>query len=97
MGQGCGAVGRAIASDTRDPWFKPQYWLKIISNILICQLQFRKYENKAKGAWICPIKKCLLSNLIGKPFLSKKLDFDHPEVSGEAPFVGQKKKVCGKK
>ena len=23
-GRGCGAVGRAVASDTRDQWFKPQ-------------------------------------------------------------------------
>ena len=23
-GRGCGAVGRAVASDTRDPWFESQ-------------------------------------------------------------------------
>ena len=30
MGSGCGSVGRAFASDTRDPWFKSQHQQKFI-------------------------------------------------------------------
>ena len=33
LGRGCGAVGRAVASDTRDPWFKSQHHKKNISNV----------------------------------------------------------------
>ena len=25
LGSGCGSVGRAVASDTRDPWFEPSH------------------------------------------------------------------------
>ena len=26
MGSGCGTIGRAVASNIRDPWFKPSHW-----------------------------------------------------------------------
>ena len=42
LGCGCGTVGRAVASDTRDPWFESQHWQLSILNVLNCQLQFRK-------------------------------------------------------
>ena len=30
LGSGCGSVGRAVASDTRDPRFESSHWQKII-------------------------------------------------------------------
>ena len=42
-GQGCGSVGRAVASDTRDPRFKSRQWF-------VYQMYNRKDENKEKEA-----------------------------------------------
>ena len=28
QGSGCGSVGRAVTSDTRDPWFESSHWQK---------------------------------------------------------------------
>ena len=36
-GSGCGSVGRAVASDTRGPWFESSHRQNFISNIY-CQL-----------------------------------------------------------
>ena len=52
LGRGCGAVGRVVASDNRDPWFKSQLQQLSILNVLICQLQLRKDKNKDKEAGI---------------------------------------------
>ena len=30
FGSGCDSVGRAVASDTRGPWFESSYWQKLI-------------------------------------------------------------------
>ena len=46
---GCGSVGRAVASDTRDPRFKPRHRKSFIYQI-IYQLYHRKDENKEKEA-----------------------------------------------
>ena len=53
LGRGCGTAGRAVTSDFRDPWFESQHrqsFSKI--SVRICQLQFRKAENKEKEAGI---------------------------------------------
>ena len=48
LGCGCGTVGRAVASDTRDPRFASQYWQKFI-----CQTNnIEKTKNKEKEAGI---------------------------------------------
>ena len=51
LGRGCGAVGRAVASVIRDLGYKSQNG-KVFLNLSahICQLQFRKDENKEKEA-----------------------------------------------
>ena len=45
MGSGCGSVGRAVASSTRDPWFESRHWQNFIY-----QLYNRKDENIEKEA-----------------------------------------------
>ena len=54
---GCGAVGRMVASDTRDLRFESQHRQLSILNVHICQLQFRKDENKEREAGIGTLKK----------------------------------------
>ena len=44
-GSGCGSVGRAVASDSRDPWFESRH-----RQNFIFQLYNRKDENKEKEA-----------------------------------------------
>ena len=57
-GRGCGAVGRAFASVIRDPGFKSQHRQSVLNlSAHICQLQFRKDENKEKGVGVGPLKK----------------------------------------
>ena len=56
-GRGCGAVGRAVASDTRYPWFKSWHRQRNKSNVFICQLLSRKDKNKEKEARNGPLKK----------------------------------------
>ena len=43
QGSGCDSVGRAVASDTRDPRFESRYW-----QTFIYQLYNRKYKNEEK-------------------------------------------------
>ena len=43
LGSGCGSVGRAVASDTRDPWFESRH-----RQNFIYQSYNRKDEKKAK-------------------------------------------------
>ena len=45
LGSGCGSVGRAVASDTKDPRFKSRH-----PQNFIYQLYNRKDENVEKGA-----------------------------------------------
>ena len=60
MGSGCGSVGRAVASDTRDLWFKSRHLQNFIYQI-IYQLFNRKDENKEKEAGNGPFKKEVLN------------------------------------
>ena len=46
LGRGCGAVGRAVASDTRDPRFESQHPLTIY--LFICQLYDIMEKTKIK-------------------------------------------------
>ena len=49
MGSGCDAVGRAVASGTRDPQFKSQQWqINLSVNLLIALC--RNDKNKEKEA-----------------------------------------------
>ena len=50
VGRGCGAVGRAVASDARDPQIKPRH-------LSVNSYQFRKDKNKWKRGREWPIKK----------------------------------------
>ena len=45
MGSGCGSVGTAVASDTRDPQFESRHWQSFIY-----QLYIRKDDKKEKEA-----------------------------------------------
>ena len=45
MGSGCGSVGRAVASDTRDPWFVSRH-----QQNFTYQLYNRKDKNTEKEA-----------------------------------------------
>ena len=53
-GSGCGSVGRAVASDTRDLRFKPHHQKSFIHQI-IYQLYHRKDQNKWKRVREWPI------------------------------------------
>ena len=49
MGSGCGAVGRAVASDTRGPGFESSH-RQLLLNIYLLLPVCRKDENKEKEA-----------------------------------------------
>ena len=49
VGSGCGAVGRAVASNSRGLQFKSSHQKKIILNNVYCQLDW-KDKNKEKEA-----------------------------------------------
>ena len=58
QGSGCGAVGKAVTFDTRDPWFKSPH--QLIIYMLICQLHdLKKDENNGKAVGEGPFKKCM--------------------------------------
>ena len=52
MGSGCDSVGRAVASDTRGPWFKSSHRQKLMYILNICLLStvYWKDENNEKEA-----------------------------------------------
>ena len=54
MGSGCGAVGRAVASDTRGPRFESSHW-QLLLNIYLLLTVCRKDENKEKEAENGPV------------------------------------------
>ena len=56
LGSGCGSVGRSVASDTRDLWFKSRHRQNFIYQI-IYQLFNRKDKNKEKEAGNRPSSK----------------------------------------
>ena len=47
MGSGCGLVGRAVASNTRDPWFKSSNWQFVLSTLLKTVLKRQKKKKEA--------------------------------------------------
>ena len=50
FGRDCGAIGRAVTSDIRDPWFESQHRRSLFYLIVhICQLQFRKTKQSLRG------------------------------------------------
>ena len=49
LGSGCGAVGRAVASDTRGPGFESSH-RQLLLNIYLLLTVCRKDENKEKEA-----------------------------------------------
>jgi len=62
MGQWCGAVGRAVASDTRGPGFESShrhFLLNIYQLLTVC----RKDENKEKEAGNGPFFKNKISSV----------------------------------
>ena len=59
MGSGCGSVGRAVASNSRGPWFEFSHQQTFILNIVFCQLYW-KYENKIKRGREGPFKKIFI-------------------------------------
>ena len=64
IGSGCGAVRRAVASDTRGPRLKSSHWQKFILILNICLLStlYLKDGNKEKEAVYGPFflkKVCL--------------------------------------
>ena len=50
-GSGCGSVGRAVASDTRDPQFESSHWQTFIKNLFIvnCAEKTKKVKKKEAG------------------------------------------------
>ena len=64
MGSGGGSVGRAVASDTRDPRFESQHRQTLSTN---CTL--KKDENKEKEARNGQFKKKICPNKVSLPTL----------------------------
>ena len=56
QGSGCGAVGRAVASDTRGPRFESSH-RQLLLNIYLLLTVCRKDKNKEKEAGNGPFKK----------------------------------------
>ena len=58
-GSGCGTVGRAVASNTRETGFESSHW-QLLLNIYLLLTVCRKDGNKEKEAGNGPFKKTLL-------------------------------------
>ena len=56
LGNGCGAVGRVVASDTRDPRFESSHWQYFLLSTALKSC-IKKTKIKKKGAGNGPIKK----------------------------------------
>ena len=55
-GVGCCSIGRAVASNTRDPWFEPCHWQNFIHQLLNKKDKNNKKETRNDG----PFKKVQL-------------------------------------
>ena len=66
MGSGCCSVGRAVASDTRDPRFESSRWQNLYWIFVYCELYWND-ENKEKEAGNCPFLQ--MFELFHFPFL----------------------------
>ena len=51
LGSGCDSVGRAVASDTRGPWFESSHRQKFIYTLNICLLSTVHWKNENKEKW----------------------------------------------
>ena len=58
-GSGCGSVGRAVASDTKGPWFKSSHQQTFYRTFVYCQLHW-KDGNKNRKAENCPFWKYIV-------------------------------------
>ena len=48
-GPGGGTVGRTVASDTRDPWFRPPHQQELLRKLSIAQWKSQKQLKKRLG------------------------------------------------
>ena len=48
-GRGCGAVGRAVASDTRDPQIEPRHWQNFICLSIVINFEKTKINGEEAG------------------------------------------------
>ena len=65
MGSGCGAIGRAVASDIRGPGFESSD-RQLLMNIYLLLTVRRKDENKEKEAGNGPFLKKMCKSSLGK-------------------------------
>ena len=42
LGSGCGSVGRAVASNTRGPWFESSHWKNLLNIYLLSTVLKRR-------------------------------------------------------
>ena len=50
LGSGCGSVGRAVAFDTRGPWFDSSHWQNFIEQLFIINcIEKTKINKKSTG------------------------------------------------
>ena len=50
MGSGCSSVGRAVAPDSRGPWFESRHWQKIyIEHFTVNCIEKTKIKKKRPG------------------------------------------------
>ena len=72
MGSGCGAVGRAVAYNTRGPRFNSSH-RQLLLNINVLLTVCRKDENKEKRPGMAHLlKKSIVSSWIGKDLNEQK-------------------------
>ena len=78
-GNGCGSVGRAVASNTWGLQFESSHWQKFICLLNICLLStvYWKDENKEKEAGNGPLKKLFQSWIHTNIFLWRFLILKH--------------------
>ena len=76
-GSGCGSVGRAVASNTRGPWFKSSHWQTFISDIYWFTVNcLEKTKIKKKRPGMAHLKK-VLSKVNILPIGSKFIGLNH--------------------
>ena len=78
MGIGCGSVGRAVTSDTRDPRFESRHW----QNFINCTIEKTKIKKKRPS-----LKNPLITSEIGvnsaefRAFLFEQLELSRGEMA----------------
>ena len=67
LGSGCGLVGRAVASITRDPQFKSQHWQKLIYQLgILVEKTKIKIKWSGMAQWFKKLKPSLQKFISGK-------------------------------